>query len=262
MHPEFITIGPLTISSYGVMNALAYAACILYLLKYKSRVGMTKENLWDIVFIVVVGAVLGGKLWYLLVERPYYGGTLFTWLKNAVLNFRYGFAFFGGFLVSVSALLVFLKRKKLPVFKTADYLIPALPLGHFLGRIGCFLVGCCHGREWHGPLAVTFNDPHSLVAPALLGVPVYPVQLWESGANLIIFFILHFAYNKHKHNGSILCMYGVLYGAARFCLEFFRGDWRGGFFMGISPSQLVGLGVCAAAVIYYFTFVRRGVNDK
>ncbi len=261
MHPVFIELGPLSISSYGVMNALAYFACIGYLIYYRKRINIEKNMLWDILFVIAVGAILGGKLWYLIVERPSLGATFGEQLKNFFLNFRYGFAFFGGFLLAVTGMIVFMKKKGLPILKTSDFLIVSLPLGHAIGRIGCFLVGCCHGREWHSHLAVTFTNPNSLVEPALLGVPLYPVQLWETGANLIIFLILHFAYNKHKHNGAMLCGYMAMYGISRFILEFFRGDYRGGYFLNISPSQVVGLGIAAVAAALYFFVVRKGIYD-
>lgn len=261
MFPDFINLGPLSVNAFGIMNALAYFACIMYMIKYRGRINISKEILWDAVFVVAIGAIVGGKLMYFIAERASLGATFAEQIKNFFLNFRYGFVFYGGFIVSVGALVIFLKKKKLPVLRTADFMIVALPLGHAIGRIGCFLVGCCHGRPWSGPLAVTFTNPQSEVARELLGVPLYPTQLFESGANLIIFLILHFMYSRRKHNGAMLCAYAAMYGAARFCIEFFRGDYRGAL-LGVSTSQFIGLGAVLAAGIFYFFFIKKGYYDK
>ena len=261
MHPVLFTLGPVTIASYGLMNALAYFACIGYLIHYRKRINIEKTMLWDIVFVIIISAILGGKIAFFIFGRAELGATFAEQVKNFFLTFRYGVVFFGGLILAVASMLVFMKKKKLPVLKTADFLIIAVPLGQAIGRIGCFLAGCCHGREWHSAWAVTFTDPRSVVDPQLLGIPVYPVQLWESAVCLVIFAILHFSYAKKKHNGGIFSAYVVMYGLARAGLEYFRGDYRGGFYMGMSPSQWIGILAAIAATVFYFGFVKRGVYD-
>jgi len=254
MHPELITIGGFTVASYGVMNMLGYLAAVWYLLKHRDRVGVDKDTVWNIVFVVILSAILGGKLFYaLFVARP----TSWEEWREFFENFRYGFVFFGGFVVAVTALAVYFRRKKLPLLKMGDYVIVALPLGHALGRVGCFLAGCCYGKPWNGPWAVTFTNPHSLVDPNLLGVPLHPTQLYEVFANLIIFTLLHFTTKRKHRDGTIVLLYAVLYSAARFIIEFFRGDYRGNFYYGLSPSQLTAVVIVIIAAAIYFGFIRK-----
>jgi phosphatidylglycerol:prolipoprotein diacylglycerol transferase len=144
-------------------------------------------------------------------------------------------------IVSVTALILYMKKKKLPVLKTSDFMIVALPLGHALGRIGCFLAGCCYGRPTNLPWGVTFTDPHSLVPPELLGTPLHPTQLYEACFNFLLFLLLHKLYQRPHKDGSILVCYVACYGFLRFFIEFFRGDFRGAFWLGLSPSQLIAI---------------------
>ncbi|WP_428898157.1 phosphatidylglycerol:prolipoprotein diacylglycerol transferase [Parelusimicrobium proximum] len=254
MHPTLFTIFGIPISSYGVMNAIGYIVGISYLIKNRDKIGISKDMLWDILFITIFAAVLGGKLMHILVEvRP---TSLAEW-KSIVLNFRYGYVFFGGFLAVVASLAVFLRVKKMPFFKTFDFLAVALPLGHAIGRIGCFLVGCCHGKPWNGPWAVTFHNHDALVEPEVLGVPVHPTQLYEVIINLLIFAILHVVYNKKPKTGSVVALYAALYGASRFCMEFFRGDFRGTGLLGMSPSQIVSICIILGAGLFYIFYVRK-----
>jgi phosphatidylglycerol:prolipoprotein diacylglycerol transferase len=103
-----------------------------------------------------------------------------------------------------------------------DVLAPPLVLAQAIGRMGCFMAGCCYGKPTEFPWAVTFKNPNTL---APMGVPLHPTQLYHSIANLIIFCILFFFIRKRKQfNGQILCLYLCMYSIARFFLEFFRGD--------------------------------------
>ena len=129
----------------------------------------------------------------------------------------------------------------------------ALPLGHAIGRVGCFLAGCCFGHPTTLPWGVAFTDPHSLVAREYLGVPLHPTQLYEVVANLILFFILQHMYKKPHKNGAIVAAYVIGYGVIRFGIEFFRGDFRGEYIGMFSPSQLIALlALSAGAALWWF----------
>ena len=189
MHPILFKIGSFEMASYGLMTALGYAAAAWYLLGKLKKINLNKDTFWNLIFIAFVGALAGSKLLYIIVSWPLLGDTLAQKLTNIVQNFRYGFVFFGGMIVSVSSLIIYMKKKCLPLLPTADFLIVGLPLGHALGRVGCFLAGCCFGKPTSLPWGVTFTDPHSLVAREYLGVPLHPTQLYEVLANIILFFI-------------------------------------------------------------------------
>ena len=260
MHPTLFHIGSFELANYGLMTALGYAAAAGYLLKRLPDCGiknLTKETFWNLIFTAFVGAIVGGKLLFILVSWPQLGTTLAEKLTTIVQDIRYGFVFFGGMIVSVSALVWYIRRKQLPLLKTADFLIVGLPLGHALGRIGCFLAGCCYGKPTTLPWGVRFTDPHALVPPELLGVPLHPTQLYESILNLILFLILHYLSKKPHKDGKILVVYVLCYAILRFGIEFIRGDFRGGFLGGLSPSQVISLCIAAIACVIWGKFLRR-----
>lgn len=252
MHPVLLHIGSFELASYGLMTALAYAAAAWYLYKRLHYIQLDKDTFWNIIFIAFVSALLGSKLLYLIVSWPEMGATFAQRLANAVKDIRYGFVFFGGAVTAIAALLVYLKKKKLPVLKTADFLIVGLPIGHAIGRIGCFLAGCCFGKPTSMPWGVAFTDPHSLVAREYLGVHLHPTQLYEVLANIILFFVLQHYYKKPHKNGAVLALYVIGYSVIRFGIEFFRGDFRGEYILGLSPSQCIAL----AAVLVTLAVMR------
>ena len=253
MHPVFLKIGSFELASYGLMTALGYAAAACYLLPRLKKINLDKDTFWNLIFIAFMGALVGSKLLYIVVSWPQLGETLAEKMTNIVRDFRYGFVFFGGMIASVGALVYYMKKKDLPILKTSDFLIVGLPLGHALGRIGCFLAGCCYGRPTELPWGVAFTDPHSLVAPNLLGVHLHPTQLYEAVGNTLLFLLLHFSSKKAHKPGTILMEYVVCYSLMRFVIEFFRGDFRGAYVWGMSPSQWIALlAACAAGWLLIF----------
>ena len=252
MHPILLKIGSFELASYGLMTALGYAAASLYLLPRLKKIGIDKDTFWNLIFIAFMGALIGSKLLYIIVSWPQLGTTLTEKITNIIRDFRYGFVFFGGMIVSVGALVWYIKKKQLPLLKTADFLIVGLPLGHAFGRLGCFLAGCCYGHPTNMPWGVTFTDPHSLVSPELLGVHLHPTQLYEAAGNLILFFLLHRASQKPHRVGTILVEYILGYSIMRFVIEFFRGDFRGKYILGLSPSQAIALAAAGAAFILWY----------
>ena len=247
MHPTLLHIGSFELASYGVMTALGYAAAAWYLLPRLGKIKLDKDTFWNLIFIAFMGAILGAKLLFMWVTWPQLTGNFLEKLMYFVRDFRYGFVFYGGMITAVVALIIYMKKKHLPLRETSDFMIVGLPLGHALGRVGCFLAGCCHGKPTTLPWGVTFTDPHAMVAPELLGVALHPTQLYEALGNLLIFFVLHKLYNRPHKPGTVLLAYITCYSAMRFGLEFFRGDFRGDFLWGLSPSQLIALLIAVAA---------------
>ena len=259
MHPVLLHIGNFELASYGLMTALGYAAAAWYLtprLKNSGIKGLTQDTFWNILFIVFLGAIIGGKLLFIIVSWPELGTSLAEKLSTIIHDIRYGFVFFGGLLVAVAGALWYMRRKNLPILKTSDFLIVAVPLGHALGRIGCFLAGCCYGHPTTLPWGVRFTDPHALVPTELVNVPLHPTQLYEAALNFLLFLLLHYASKKPHKEGKILVLYVLCYAVMRFGIEFLRGDFRGGFLVGMSPSQVISLVVAGIAIWIWAKYLR------
>jgi phosphatidylglycerol:prolipoprotein diacylglycerol transferase len=129
-----------------------------------------------------------------------------------------------------------LLRKRPQYRYLLDFVVPAIPLFHFFGRIGCFLAGCCFGIE--SSFGFTFN--HSIVDEAN-GINRFPVQLLEAFINILLFFILDVFRRKKLFKQNIIYLYLLLYSFARFFIEFLRGDVYRGFFFVLSTSQIISI---------------------
>jgi phosphatidylglycerol---prolipoprotein diacylglyceryl transferase len=162
-----------------------------------------------------------------------------------------GLAYYGGFIAASLAAWVNLRRDRLPFFKVADIAAITIPMGLAFGRMGCFLGGCCFGRETHSRFAAVFpagSDASraawkagTLASPFVHSAPLHPTQLYESAASLAISALCAFVlWPRRKHDGQVFAAFLALYASARFVVEFYRADDRG-IFAGLSTSQWVGL---------------------
>jgi phosphatidylglycerol:prolipoprotein diacylglycerol transferase len=154
-----------------------------------------------------------------------------------------GLDFQGGLFLALVVVFLFIRRYKLPWRPTLDALALGLPLGQFIGRIGCFMAGSCYGIPTNVPWAVTFTDPNSL---SPYRVPVHPTQLYEGFLDLGVFLFLYWFRRRKLYSGQMALLYLFLGGLVRFMVEFYRSplDYRGPVFFGWMPlTQLIALGL-------------------
>jgi phosphatidylglycerol:prolipoprotein diacylglycerol transferase len=227
MHPTLLRIGSFELSTYGALVATAYVAGIMWLKARREEMGLSEDVFWDVVYWLFGGALLGGKLGYVIVERD----PTLLWR-----DVRYGFVFYGGFLGAALAGWIITRRMKLSFTKLSDYFAVALPLGHSIGRLGCLAAGCCYGRHTDLPWGVAMDGDPSR----------HPTQLYEAALNLLIAFaVARIGLARTRDGrwkpGSAFLLYIALYAVARFFVEIFRGDERGAFWHGLSPSQVVAI---------------------
>lgn len=187
---------------------------------------------------------------YVIVEYRYF-------LAHPIEIFMFwkgGLVFYGGLILGTVTAVVYLKKKGLPLWKTADLLAPSIAIGQGIGRWGCFFAGCCYGVPTDVPWAVTFSDPSSL---APLGIALHPTQIYLSLNALVIFLVLIWLSKKKSFDGQIIWAYGILYAVGRFVIEYFRGDDRGYAVDEVfSTSQFLGLFVLGFS-IFMLVFLRR-----
>jgi len=238
---------------YGIMTALGYFSAIIYCLKHKERLNISKEALLDILFYLILGALLGGKLLFIFLNWDSFETS------SIIEKLRYGFVFFGGLLGASAVGFWAIKKYKLSFFKTADFFAPALALGHSIGRIGCFLAGCCYGKTAPESLGVHYTNPDSLVPMHLHNIPLYPVQLIEAILVFILFLFLNKISHKKHLTGTVTAVYILGYAVIRFFTEFMRADDRGAFVLGLSPSQIIALFLAAAITLF---LVKRNYAKK
>ena len=178
-----------------------------------------------------------------------------------------GLTYYGGFLGASAAAWYLMKRDRFPFWKAADMAGMVIPIGLGFGRMGCLLAGCCFGTPTSARWAMTFpsHSPASesqfkaglLGSPFESSLPVHPTQVYESLASFAIAAVLIlFLHGRKRYDGQIFLGFVALYALARFVIEFFRSDDRGGL-LGLSTSQLIGLGLVAAVVGVHTRLVRR-----
>ena len=235
---------------YGFMGLMGVIAGFIYLSIYLRK---DKKLLDDLIYTYVfciLFAMLGAKLLYLLqnvseiivdINNPEMGmyNVLYKYIAG-------GFVFYGGMIGGIAGYAISVKYFGLKFWDNVRYMLPTLPLIHGFGRIGCFLVGCCYGRETDFPLYIEY--PNSVYAPN--HIHLIPIQLYEAIGEFLIFFLLLICGNKFKNVRFNLDIYFISYGILRFILEIFRGDELRRHYGIFSTSQWISIIIILIAILH------------
>lgn len=251
MHPTLLSIGSLQFHAYTFMMAVAFLTAVLLSVRENYKLEQPYPvtpagGLW-----VYFGALVGARLyWILQYDVPaHFYRALFFW--------QGGLVFYGGLAGGVIGAIAYLKCKGVPIVPMGDIVMPYLALGHAIGRVGCFLNGCCWGEPTSQPWGVCFPKTNwgayeqqlkagLIDRQASTTLPVHPTQLYCAFGLVCIFFVLRYVYKHHNHTGLVLTLYPLLYGLLRFVVECFRGDSTRPL-LGMTVSQLIALGLVFGA---------------
>lgn len=249
MHPILFKTGSFQLPTYGVLLATALIAALYTVVKLGRREGLDTGRLIDFSTWIIITALLGAKVLMILTEWSFYRdhpGQIFS-----IATLEAGGVFYGGFIAATFFAIWYVRTYKLPFWKVFDVYAPAIALGQSIGRLGCFSAGCDYGIPSHSFWAVTFSSQfaHDMTGVPL-GIPLFPWQIVASITLLCIFGILLWRYKYKTRDGEIFLLYIVLYAAARFALEFLRGDPDRGFVFNhlLSTSQFIALLVLIVAL--------------
>jgi phosphatidylglycerol:prolipoprotein diacylglycerol transferase len=250
VHEIAFHIGSLSVHWYGILVASGFMAGYWTAQRRGLRDGLPPEAVADVVFWLFFGGIVGARVLYVITfwreefaEEP----------LSKIFTTRSGFVFYGGLIGATLCGIAFALWKKLPVWKLSDALAPSVALGHALGRLGCFMTGCCHGRACDLPWAVHFPEDHPTH-----GVGVHPTQLYESGLNFALYGALAWFYRRKKFDGQVFAVYLMAYAPIRALVENFRGDYAPAKFVGpLSPGQFVSIGIFVAGATLYFILRQR-----
>ncbi|QTA88618.1 prolipoprotein diacylglyceryl transferase [Desulfonema magnum] len=255
MYPVLFKFGQIAIYTYGLFIALGFLAGISVAKKEAVRVGEDPDKMMDICFYILISAIIASRLFYVVVNLEMFLSAPLDIFKI----WNGGLVFYGGFIGAAVTAFIYLKKHRMPLWKTLDILAPSLALGHFLGRIGCFFAGCCYGKVCHLPWAITFSHPDSL-APT--GIPLHPTQLYSALNNLMIFGFLWLFRRRKKFDGQLCWIYVLIYGITRSVIEVFRGDDRGDFIFGVlSVSQTIGIIMAIIAIVMLIFLSKKTSSD-
>lgn len=230
----YITLFGKMIHIYGLCSYLGIVLSVLAAFLVAKKRDLPK---WEIVYsgiFSMVGAMIGSKLLFLMVSYK----EIISMQLSIEEVIRGGFVFYGGLIGGLLGLIIYVKKYDLSIIPYLDVFATVLPLGHAVGRVGCYFGGCCYGIPYDGPGAVVYTESMGMVP---LGVPLLPVQLIESGVLLVLFGILMFVLYKKDSLELPLWVYCISYSVIRFVLEYFRGDGARGKLLWFSTSQWISI---------------------
>lgn len=233
-----ISIGPFTLHVWGFMVALgllagAYAATWL-----ARKRGLDQEIIWDTAPWIILGAFIGARLFHVLFYEPNF---FLAHPEEIIAIWNGGLSIAGGLIGAVGVGVWMLKRQKVNLTAYADVLLFGLPLGTFIGRIGCFLTHLHPGKATDFALGVLYPD----------GIVRHDLGLYLSLNGLVLFFLFLLIKKKQLPVGSFVVTYMVWYGVTRFFLDFLRAtdgpivDVR---YFNLTPAQYVSILLFMAGV--------------
>ncbi len=224
MHPIICQIGPFKIYSYGFMLALAFLLSSGIAALNSKKQGILPDHIFNFTFTCFLFGIIGARIFYVIENFSYYSKNLIE-----IIMLQYGgLSWFGGLILGSTFGLVYLKIKKISVYKMLDFIAPYLALGQAIGRLGCLLNGCCQGKTI-----------------------ILPVQAYSAFLLFIIFLILIFLQNRPYKAGEIIFSYLFLYSIKRFFIEFWRTD-NVIVFHGLTLFQLLSIGLFLISSVKLF----------
>jgi phosphatidylglycerol:prolipoprotein diacylglycerol transferase len=264
-------------------------------------VGIPTGTTLDLTFYAIMVGLIGARGLYVAMHGSDYlrlcrgtgvprsTGRVLSDCMAALKFWQGGLAFLGGGILAALVVLLYARRKHLSLGDVADVLAPSVSLAHVLGRLGCFMVGCCYGKPWHAgahfpPDSVAYSElvaRGTLVAGAPCTPALHPTQLYESAGELLIFLGLLLLWRHRRSPGMVALAYAVAYGVLRFFVEIFRDDRARGFLfelrlpglattLGLPPddplflssAQAMSLLLIAASATAYVVWTRRSSPQR
>lgn len=235
MHPILFHIGSVEVRSYGVMIVLGFALAVWWAMRVAPRYGIDAEQILDLVLVTAVAGILGARLvfvaldWHSFTEQPL--RILYFW--------EGGLSYHGALIGGTLAVAFQARRKGIAFLHLADVLAPSVALAYAVGRLGCFLGGCCYGVPTDLPWACSFQDPFN---QHIHTPPSHPTQIYASFSNLLIFSLLARIQKPPHPMGKVFWAYLLFYGVYRFVVEFWRiGATSTVLALGLSDAQWVSI---------------------
>ena len=241
MYPILIQLGTFELRSYGVIVALSFLLGLWLSAREAKRKGIDPALVQDFALYALLGGIIGARIYFVLFSNPAY------FLQNPwqiVAVWHGGIGIIGALIGGLATALWYCRRKKLSFWTFADTLAPGVVLAQAAGIFACLLNGDSYGKPADLAWAITYTDPRSM---APLNISRHPVEIYELAAYLLVFLLVWQTRKKYKTAGFAFLTYLAGYGAARFSVEFFRGN-PAIFAWGIPAAQVFGVALLLLAV--------------
>jgi phosphatidylglycerol:prolipoprotein diacylglycerol transferase len=227
------------------MIALGFFAALATVRKLAVANRLNPERMADFTFWFLLVGFLGARALFVITRWS-------DFVADPIAIFRIwegGLVFFGAPLAAIPYALWMLKREKISPWVGLDVFLPALTIAHAIGRVGCLAAGCCYGTPTDLPWGIRLTS--ELVDSSHRGIPLHPVQLYESTSLVILYFGLLWIHRHRKFEGQVGLVYLMTYPILRSILEEFRGDSIRGFVIDgvLSTSQFISILVFCAGLV-------------
>lgn len=248
MHRIILQTPSFTLYSYGLLMATGFGAGCFYFL-YATKKNNISENLMaNLCGGIILFSLLGARVFYILVHANYY----FSHPLESLRVWEGGMVFYGGLFFSLAFSLLYIKIYRLSLLVIADCAAPAISIGLAIGRIGCFLNGCCYGIPSNFGFVFPPESPAGQAFPNQI---LFPTQLLSSLNLFIIGFFLDWLRRNKKMQEKLLPFFLIFYSLHRFLVEFLRGD-TDILFAGLTLFQLVSI-FLAGGSFFFLIFLKR-----
>ena len=228
MCPVFFKIGNFVIYWYGVMVAIGVFVSVWLFQKDSIKEGYNEKLISQVIFGIIFTGIIGARFLHVLVNFYYY----FLHPIEIMKIRNGGLAIEGAIIFSLIFIIIFTKIKNISTIKLLDLISIYVPIGQAIGRIGCFLNGCCYGKETDFFLGVKFP---------FLEKKVHPTQLYYSFSYILLFLFIKKISKKLKNqDGFIFSFYLIGFSFIRYFIDFLRWDLKKTFF-GLYLTQLIAI---------------------
>lgn len=272
--------GAVPLPTYGLMMTMAILAASLVGHIRSQKIGLDADKMPVIYLICVTTGIAGARLLHFMMSSDAAKFWKAPWIYFD--PGQGGLAVYGGLIGGFLGAWLYCMRSKMPFWKVADVMGPAVILGVCIGRIGCFFAGCCHGQSCplpadsfmilppenaHGQIWLTGSFPYLLMLTkdgmGVNDAVVYPTQLWESAATFTIFLLSSISFRLRRFDGQAVATVMALYAIWRPINEHMRGDAvRGTDWMGLTTSQVISIPVFLGAILILALRWSKGVEKE
>jgi phosphatidylglycerol---prolipoprotein diacylglyceryl transferase len=250
VHKIAFHIGNYPVAWFGIFVAIAFVLGLWTAARRGARDGLTADQMMDAGPWLILGTIVGARLWY-VVTYWQEGFAREPWTEIFMVQ-RGGLVFYGGLVGASAATLIYLIRKKIPIWKFGDAVAPSIALGYVFGRMGCLMNGCCYGRTCDLPWAIHFPQDHPTH-----GASVHPTQIYDAILSGLLYLGLAWLHRRKRFDGQIFAAYLICYAVIRSIVESFRGDYSESHIHGIfTPAQLFGVVILAVGLILFWKLPR------
>lgn len=258
MFPTLLSLGPITIHTYGFLIAIGFLVAVNVIKRLSAYHGLDQNDVLDITFWALLIGFTGARLLFVVTRFSYFMANPI----EIIQVWNGGLVFYGGPIFAVPYILRAVKKRNMPLWKVVDALTPGLVVNHAFGRLGCLAAGCCYGKPTGTDFGVKLYS--ELVDAELRGIPLHPTQLYE-GAALFVLFAALYRLNKTKvFDGQVFLTYFIVYPVIRSIVEIFRGDLIRGFVIEgiLSTSQFISILVLVLASIALYWRLKSQREEK